>query len=284
MDELSLGLLWLKPLGSTVFVSARAEIKREQDVVILGLLSDKGKVNQDLSGRAEAALGFRFNRRSSLALSPEFTWIKTGGNPDRAPGFRIAYTYNSLNRRFLPAGGFYAEIGNTLLLPVPADGFLLSDRITADIRAAFPLGGGLSLAAGAFAGGRIDSRNAAFTRDIPFLTFSAYDRFFFPHAAGRDSRGAHKAAASLALQWEPWKNLTLLGGQMIFLLSGAAGELTAGWGEFSREGLLWCASLGAALRLNNRFGFCLRAGAGRDPAVDRGRAAPFISFDIGALR
>jgi NTE family protein len=284
MDELSLGLFWLKPLGSTVFVSARAEILREQDVVILGPLSGKGKVNQDLSGRAEITLGFRFNRRNRLALSPEFTWIKTGSNPDRAPGLNLTYTYNRLNHRFLPARGFFAEIGNTLLLPLPADDFFLSDMLTADLRAAIPLAGGVSLTAGAFAGGRIDSRKAALPRDIPFLSFSAYDRFFFPHLTGRDRRDAHKAAASLALQWEPWKNLTLLGGQMIFLLSGAAGELAAGWDDFSREDLLWCASLGAALRLNNRFGFCLRAGAGRDPAADRGRAVPFISFDIGALR
>jgi NTE family protein len=284
MDELSLDLFWLKALGGTAFVSARAEIRREQDVVIQGFLGDKGKVYQDLSGRGEITLGFRFNGRHRLALSPEFTWVKTAGRPDRAPGLGLSYTYNGLDHRFLPSRGFFAEIGNTLLLPAPVDRFLLSGRITAELRAALPLAGGLSLAAGAFAGGRIDSRNAAFPQDMLFMTFSAYDRFFFPHVTGRDRREAHKAAASLALQWEPWRNLTLLGGQMVFLFSGAAGELMSGWDGLSREDLLWCASLGAALRLTGRFGFCLRAGAGRDPAAASGRVVPFISFDIGALR
>jgi NTE family protein len=284
MDELSLDLFWLKPLGSVVFVSARAEILREQYVVVLGFLNDEAKVNQDLSGRTALTLGFRFNRHNRLALSPEFIWIKSGGDPGRAPGVSLAYTFNGLNHRFFPTRGFYAEIGNTLWLPLPAGDFSFSDMITADLRAAIPLGRHLSLAAGLFAGGRIDSEGAAFPRDLPFLTFTGYDRFFFPHVTAGEGRGAHKAAASLALQVEPWKNLTILGGQMIFLLSGAAGEVMPAWDEFSREELLWCASLGAGLRLNKQFGFCLRAGAGRDPAAEGGRVVPFISFDIGALR
>jgi NTE family protein len=284
MDELSLGLFWLKPLGTVVFAAAQAEILREQDVVVLGFLNDKGKVNQDLSGRAALTLGFRFNRHNRLALSPEFIWIKSGDDPGKAPGVSLAYTFNGLNRQFFPTRGFYAEIGNTLWLPLPSGDFSFSDMITADIRAAIPLGGRVSLATGLFAGGRIDSEGAALPPDLPFLSFTGYDRFFFPHVTGREVRDAHKAAASLALQVEPWKNLTLLGGQIVFLLSGAAGEVMAAWDQFNREDLLWCASLGAGLRLNKRFGFCLRAGAGRDPATDRGRAVPFISFDMGALR
>jgi NTE family protein len=284
MDELSLSLFWLTPLGTAAFVSAQAEILREQDVVILGLLNDKGNVNQDLSGRAAITLGFRFNRHNRFTLSPEFIWVKSDDEPNKAPGLNLAYTYSSLNYQFFPTRGFYAEIGNTLRLPLPAGDFLLSDILTADLRAAIPLGRRLSLAAAAFAGGRVDSGGAAFPQNLLFLNFTGYDRFFFPHVAGRERRGVHKAAASLALQLEPWRNLTPLGGQMVFLLSGAAGELMAGWDEFNREDLLWCASLGAGLRLNKRFGFCLRAGAGRDPAADSGRAVPFISFDIGALR
>jgi NTE family protein len=284
MDELSLGLFWLKPLGAAAFVSAQAEIIREQDVVVLGILNDEGKVNQDLSGRAALTLGFRFNRHNRLALSPEFVWAKSDNEPGRAAGLNLAYTYSSLNRQFFPTGGFRAEIGNTLRLPLPAADFLPAGMITADVRAAVPLTGSLSIAAAAFAGGRIDSPEAAFPPDIPFLTFTGYDRFFFPHVTSGERRAPHKAAASLSLQLEPWENLTLLGGQMVFLLSAAAGELMSGWDEFALRDLLWCASLGAGLRLNTRFGFCLRAGAGRDPAADSGRAVPFISFDIGALR
>jgi NTE family protein len=284
MDELSLSLFWLKPLGTVVFVSAQAEILREQDVVVLGLLNDRAKVNQDLTGRAALTLGFRFNRHNRLALSPEFIWIKSGDSPDRAPGVSLAYTFNGLNHQFFPTRGFYAEIENTLRLPLPAEDFLLSGIAAADLRAAIPLGGRVSLAASLFAGGRIDFEDPAFPPDLPFLTFTNYDRFFFPHVTGREERGAYKAAASLALQAEPWKNLTLLGGQMIFLLSGAAGDVMTAWDKFNREELLWCVSLGAALRLNKRFGFCLRAGAGRDPAADGGRVVPFISFDMSALR
>jgi NTE family protein len=284
MDELSLGLFWLKPLGTAAFVSVQAEILREQDVVVLGLLNDRGMVNQDLSGRAAISLGFRFNRHNRFTLSPEFIWVKSDEDPDKAPGLDLAYTYNSLNYHFFPTRGFYAEIGNTLRLPLRAAELLPADLITADLMAAIPLTGHLSLAASVSAGGRIEPEGAAFSPDIPFLNFTSYDRFFFPHVTSRERRDAYKAAASLAIQLEPWKNLTLLGGQMAFLLSGAAGEVVADWDEFSSEDLLWCAFLGAALRLNKRFGFCLRAGAGRDPAADSGRVVPFISFDIGALR
>jgi hypothetical protein len=135
-----------------------------------------------------------------------------------------------------------------------------------------------------FAGGRLDAGDRVLPQDALFLNFTGYDRFFFPHITGRSGRGPYKAAASLALQWEPRENLTLFGGQMVFLLSGAAGEVMAAWDGFDPQELLWCASLGAGLRLNKRFGVCLRAGAGRDPAADSGRAVPFISFDVGALR
>jgi NTE family protein len=284
MDELSLSLFWLRPLGPAVFVSAQAEILREQDVVVMGLLNDKGKVNQDLTGRAALTLGFRFNRHNRLALSPEFILIKSGGGSGRVPGLNLSYTFSGLNHQFFPTRGFYAEISNTLRLPLPAEDFLPAYIITADMKAALPLGKKLSLAAGLFAGGRLDFGDPAFPPDLPFLSFTGYDRFFFPHVTGREGRGAHKAAASLAFQAEPWKNLTLLGGQMIFLLSGAAGEVMNAWDEFGREKIIWCVSLGAGLRLNKRFGFCLRAGAGRDPAAESGRAVPFISFDLGALR
>jgi hypothetical protein len=76
MDELALSLSWLKPLGTVVFVSAQAEILREQDVVVFGLLNDEGEVNQDLNLQAALTLGFRFNRHNRLAFSPDFIWLK----------------------------------------------------------------------------------------------------------------------------------------------------------------------------------------------------------------
>jgi hypothetical protein len=286
MDELSLGLFWFKPLGAMAFTAAKAEIIREQDVLVLGFLNDQGKVDQDLSGRASVSWGLRFNRHNLLSLSPEFIWVKSDAEPDRALGLTLAYTYSSLNYDFFPSKGFYAGIGNTLMLPKDPLwwGDDLSAIITADLRAALPLGRRFSLAAGLFAGARLDFEEGAFPPDIPFLNFTADDRLFFPHAAGKGGYGAHKAAASLTLQFEPRKNLTLLGGQMLFLLSASTGKVMDGWDEFRTEELLWCASLGTGLRLNKRFGFCIRAGAGRDPATDNGRAVPFISFDVGALR
>jgi NTE family protein len=280
MDSLSFGISWLKPLGPRAFIMGEAEIAREQDVVVLGLLNDEGRVNQDLSGRGALTWGIYFDRHNRLALSPEFVWIKADETPDRAPGFALSYTFNSLDYSFFPTRGFYGELKSTLWAPLPAEDSPV-DMVSADILAALPLGRRFSLAARVFAGSRIDFRDAALPSDIPFLSFTDFDRRFFPHVSGRERYGAHKAAASLSLQFEPWKALTLLGGQMLFSLSAAAGELMASdWEDFRPGALVWCASLGAGLRLGKKTGVSLRAGAGGEKLR---RAAPFVSFDLGTM-
>jgi NTE family protein len=104
---------------------------------------------------------------------------------------------------------------------------------------------------------------------------------YFPQLAGKAETGAIRAAALLILQYQPWKNLTILGGQMLFSLSGVVGQITDDWRDFPGKPLLWNASVNAGLRLGETFGLRVQAGAGRSSG---GRVAPFLSVDIGSFR
>ncbi|GHV49231.1 hypothetical protein AGMMS49579_00670 [Spirochaetia bacterium] len=283
----SLKLLYLQPLTQKLFISAASELTiGPKDIRQLAILSALGKIN----------LGIRFNDTNTLNLGPAviFTGDVVPGGEPRLEGsipsipadgsgderrtalcFITGYRFNSLDSQIFAARGLYVNLENTLAFPFPPAGSAVadsvSDSVSVDFSAAIPLNRRFSFIANLFAGTSIH----------PLFGFSALDRLYFPHLSGAQSRGAHKAAASLILQFEPWENITVLGGQLVFSVSGAAGLVTAEWRQFSFNDLIWNASLNAGIRIGKTFGLRLKAGAG---SYSPRPIAPFLSIDIGAFR
>jgi hypothetical protein len=153
------------------------------------------------------------------------------------------------------------------------------DLASIDLTASIPLGSYFSIAASGF-GSSLFGR-PELPPGISAFDFENLQRIYFPHAAGIFS-GEKRAALALALHFEPWKNLSILGGRLIFSLAASAGRAGSfewnEWGDFVKNDLVWNTSLGAALVPVRNFGLQIRAGAGggggRQPA-------PFISLDMG---
>jgi NTE family protein len=290
MDELSLGLTYLQPLSARFFFSLSGEILRDQDAVIQGPLSHKGRVDQSLRASGMLKGGVYINPHHTISAGARFSWIRDEDIPpgvsadsgNRALGFTVSYRFSSLDSLLFPARGFGGELENTLFLPLPAGPLKFQDVVTMDITAAIPLTKRFSIIAEGFAGSNLSVPHWGFSSPLAFTGFSDADRAFFPYMAGTGRYGAHKAAASLGFRFLPLKNLTVLGGRLAFSLSLAAGEVMASsWDEFNPQDLIWCASLGAGLGLTGSFGLQLRAGAG---ASASSRPQPFIALDIGSFK
>ena len=279
MDEISTGLMVLKPFGPYFFLSAEANLVREQELIVPGILNVGNSAPDRLlyfNGNLKA--GFRLNRFNSLTLWPEYFWFKDNDDNHSMTGFAAAYTFSSLNRGIFPSKGFRLRIENRLRFkPGTPEPF---DLPAADLTAQIPLGRKFSLGASGF-GSMIFGQT-----ELP-ARFSAFEldysrRIYFPHAPGIFT-GEKKAALSLSLQFEPVENLSILGGKAIFFLalsSGGSFEQN-NWERFFNHSLLWNAAFGAALLPTKTLGLILRTGAGGGGGFS---PAPFVSFDVGISR
>jgi NTE family protein len=266
-----------------MFISANSEVTvGPKDTRRLAVLSALGRIK----------LGLYLNDTNTISLGPAVVFVGdvvpgeepriegsipsiradgAGGEPAAAFCVIADYLFNSLDSRIFATRGVYVRLENILALPFPAAAETVSDRVSVDFSAAIPLGSRFSFITNLFAGTSIH----------PFFGFSVPDRLYFPHLTGNRDREAHKAAASLILQFEPWKNITVLGGQLVLSVSGAAGLAASEWQQVSFNDFIWNASLNAGIRIGDTFGLRLRAGAG---SYSPNPIAPFLSIDIGAFR
>jgi NTE family protein len=283
LNNLSLNLLYLQPLTNRVFIRANAEFTRNQDDIVSGFLRQDLREQVMLSARGKIKMGIRFNNYNTLGAGPAIVFM---GVPDAQPGasvfdipgdnrkaalcFSTGYRFSSLDYQTFATRGFYAKLENTLLFPLPMDAGRMDDIVSLDISAAIPVGSSFSIITNFFAGTGIN--------DTRFITL---DRMYFPHLSENQRIGAHEAAASLILQYQPWKNLSILGGQILFSISASAGQITDEWRQFSLPDLIWNAAGSAGLRLGKTFGLRFQPGAGSSAA---GRVEPFLAIDIGSFR
>ena len=278
MDELSVGLSMFQPLGPHFFLSAEADLVRDQELKVKGIM-DTEKIIPDRLLYFKGILkgGLRFNRYNSLTIWPEYFWFRQEYGDHTMAGAAAAYTYSSLDHPLFPFRGFWGRIENhlrfTLNTPEPFD------LLSLDLTAAIPLGSHFSLGLSGFASSLFGEPDLSFL----FSTFEVEktERIFFPHASGIFS-GERRAALSLALRFEPMESLTILGGKLIFSLAAAVGRAGSfewnEWENFGKDDLIWNASIGVGLVPLKYFGFRIRTGAGGGGGY---QPAPFISLDVG---
>jgi hypothetical protein len=278
MDELSVGLSLFQPLGPRFFLSAETDLVRDQEIVIEGILKEEETTPRRLLYFASALKGgWRFNRRNSLILWPESFWFKEEDISYTEAGFATAYTFNSLNNAIFPSRGFRFRLDNRLrFVPESAAGEIF-DLVSADLSAVVPLGQRFSLGLSGF--GSMLFGEPELTTAISAFGTENPGRIYFPHDSGVFS-GEKKAALSLALQFEPLGNLSILGGRLIFFIAASAGSLFEWntWDNFNKDSILWNASVGTALIPFDTIGLLVRAGAG---GGNGSRPVPFVSLDVG---
>jgi hypothetical protein len=232
------------------------------------------------------------NSYNSLSIWSEYHWFRMA-LPGTVGDFReddetcsiagigAAYTYSNLNHLLFPSRGFRLRLENHLRFTT--DDLKPFDLVSVDLLAAIPLGGNFSIDISAFASSIFGEP------ELPpgISTFASENvqRAFFPNASDIFT-GVKRTALSLALRFEPLETLSILGGRLIFSLAVAAGRAGSfawatalkEWADFGNGGLIWNASLGAALVPVRNFGLQIRAGAGNG---EKDKPVPFVSLDIG---
>jgi hypothetical protein len=194
-----------------------------------------------------------------------------------ALGLELSYAYANLDNSFMPSKGISVALENRLYFPLTSpESERFFNLISLDTEAALPLGKGFSLSAGAFAGTNI---GPGLPSEFSRLGFNAFDQHYFPNVPVTNNFFPRKVAASLALQFQPWKSLLLAWGQPVFSLSSTAGQAFNEWEDLAFENLIWTVSLNVGLRINNNYGILLRFGVGDNGSS---QISPFIAFDIGS--
>ena len=281
IDVLSFGLFYLQPLSPMTFVTARTEIMLDKEITASGFNIKDANENRLFLITGEIMGGILIDRYSTVKAGALFFT-----NPQDSPagddgrntvlGFGAAYTFNTLDYLFMPSRGIYASLENRLYFPLPFKEPQFFDILSLDLQGILPVGKKLSIVAGTYAGSDLGS-NLSRLESLP-AGFTAFDRQYFPNVCSTDYYYPHKAAASLSIQFQPRKNLSILGGQLIASLSVSAGELLNEWEDFEFDNVIWNTSLNIGLRIKNNFGFLLRVGVGSNGSDS---VMPFIALDIG---
>ncbi|GHV92697.1 hypothetical protein AGMMS50268_32000 [Spirochaetia bacterium] len=273
----SFDLLYLQPLNQKTFISASTGITIDQ-------LKTEGPEIVNTLGKIN--MGIRFDNYHTLKFGPAVVY--SGEERKTALCFTTGYRFSFLDYQIFASRGVYAKLENTMSFPLPAlspvEAGFIYDTVSFDVSAAIPLTKKLSIVSGLFisSGGSLDGYSEAASSGINhFFDFNTLDRMYFPHLSGNQPPGAQKAASLLILQYQPWKNLTVLGGQLIFSVSGAAGEIVSDWRQISLNNLVWNASFNVGLRMGKTYGLRFRGGAG---SFSPRPIAPFFAIDIGSFR
>jgi len=275
-DVISFGMLYLQPVSPRTFMTAKSGIMYDKHISASGFSVKDAEEKDLILISAEIMGGILIGRNSVFKAGPLFFTADPQDEQNTALGFGAAFSHSSLDYLFLPSSGIYAGMENRFYLPLLIKEPQFIDILALDLQGAFPLGTEFSVSAGIFAGSDL-SLNLSRLEGLP-VGFTAFDRQFFPNVSALNRYYPHKAAASLSFQFQPWKNLIILGGQLIFSVSASAGELLNEWTDFTFGSMIWNVSFNTGLRIRNNFGILLRLGAGSNGFTG---PKPFISFDVG---
>lgn len=209
-------------------------------------------------------------------------------------GAYLEFNVDALDRYGFAHKGFYAKLLTDLHFCY--DSVILDPAlvISLDARSAIPLGRKMSINLDFFAGGDILGATKKHTACLYSAGFCTYDRVFFPQITDGGTYGTYKAGAAFTLQFEPWKQLSLFGGEAVIRLTGTAGNVTddlsdmipttkTGWRYFP---LYWTGSAGLGIKIKDSLNVFIRVGAanqGYDHEKESPIITPFFAFDIGSI-
>jgi outer membrane protein assembly factor BamA len=156
----SLGVQYLQPLTPFSFLSARAEIVSDSDIVSLWLYNKAFEEKDLYINSWELKYGI-FLDRHFIKGGPLFFFTLSDFAEEilesAALGLGLSYAYDSLDYSFMPSSGVSVALENHLYFPLyesdplPDESERFFNLISLNAEAALPLGRGFSLSAGAFA-------------------------------------------------------------------------------------------------------------------------------------
>lgn len=204
------------------------------------------------------------------------------------PEFRIEI--DLLDRPVFAMSGIALTADTRLIFPVLID-HIANPYITGnlDFRGAIPIGKKISISFGMNAGTEFTGNMKKDLITIPLFGHNTYDRIYFPTIPSKKYFGINKLAASMSLQFMPFNQLTILGGELYFRLNGTVGNVTYDWEDMlhsfnpdeDENRAIWSASLGIGINIKQYFNILLRGGIG---STHSKKVTPFVTVDIGTMK
>jgi NTE family protein len=290
---------YLHPFTPDMFLFGDITAFRKQITIVSGSASigipngeERGNSKILVNCGGGASFGIKFNESNLLMTGPGFDYMNcSSGLTDNdsftslssnAFSFRFDYRLSTLNSSIYAVKGLYINVVTTFVFPVEKASPVYN-MLSIDSSAAFPIAGSFSIIANIFAGADIPGNPAGGVNSgqKPFFGFTT-DRMYFPQIANDIYYYSNKAAASLLLQFRPWQNITILGGQLVLSLGASVGKLDDTLSNFKEfSDYYWNTSVNLGLKITDKTGLSLRAGMGRTLT---GSPSPFLAFDAGVFR
>lgn len=204
-------------------------------------------------------------------------------------GCFIDYSLDLQDRQSFAHSGMYINLNAKLISPFSTKGFTSPSLLTSiTLKGSIPLGNSISINPGLFFGTDILQNGTKNISIIPTEYFSNYDRVFFPQISNKTTFGINKIAGTVSCQFEPWEQITILGGDVFLRASFSMGKLTYKWPDMiskteeerERNPLLWSTSIGSVLKLRQGFNVLARIGIG---STNEKKFTPFFAIDIGSF-
>ena len=297
INDFGFAWFYLQPLGPHAYLQLAASAYLEQDFITSGFSSRKITANKLAYTNIDFLWGIRFNAAHKMQAGGAIYWLNTEETktqdllaqealyPDTsasmAAPLNIRYTFSTLDAPTFPNKGFYVRVDTTGVFPIMGQNTPVAFNMTqVDFTAAIPVAPKFSLIVNTLAASDPSLQLEKIPNLIPLFGVALGDRMFYPNISGNQQYGTQKFAAQVVLQFQPWDNITVIGGQAFFNITGTAGIITLNHKDFSTDGINWNVSAGAGLRINKTFSIMLRVGAGTTHQT----VMPFVSLDIGSIR
>lgn len=302
---------YLQPLTPRLFLLGGAGVSRTQISSVLNdddgygdysitskLMDYDGKIDIgvvfDEHNMLRIGAGFDYNNMSLSITGVSKAYADHNAN---IASFGVEYKHSTLNTAIFARRGVFLDIKNVLYYPLTYhinDSDVADNRIrfaadgvynvlTIDTSFAFMVNQYFSVIANVFLGANLTVHPDDAPRFEYFFGFNQADRMYFPQVANSINYYFKKAAASFIVQYKPWDNITILGGQVILSASLSIGAAKPTVHDFvsTFDSYCWNASANVGLRLTETMGLLLRGGVGNTPTD---KFTPFIAFDLGYFR
>ena len=297
INDFGAGLMYLQPIGHHTYLELFADTKIEQEFVTSGFTEQQIISNRLSYASTGFLIGIRFNNHHRMHTGGAIYWSDSSQvnipqielQREKYPNTKaltsaplnISYTFDTLDYPVFPSKGYYVKLDDTGVFPLfGTDTPIAFNLCRVDFTAAIPLSEKFTLGVNMFAGSDITRQLQKIPSLIPLFGYALGDRTYFPQISGKSQYGTHKGAVQVLFQFQPWQNLTIMGGQLFISLSGSLGEVAMDYTDFTVKGMQWNASLNAGVRINKGFSVMCRFGAG----TVNNRVLPFLSMDFGGIR
>lgn len=297
INTLDFGISYLQPIGNILYLKAGGYFSANQEIITSGFTKTNLYGFREEIYTFSFDTGIHFNKNHILTTGLGWGYFTSSGKYEEVTGttktygknisIYVDYIFTNLDRRIFPTKGFFVDVNLNNLFPYQS-GKLEESWISplpmipvfkSDFTAAIPISDKVSIIYSMEVGTNPTQTLKSLKSFCARYAFNLSDRLYMPQILNKNYMGNHKISALLELQIQPKKQITVIGGQILFSLGLSTSGVWDYYKEIpdSPENLQWSTFGAAGIRISDGFGLKFRAGAGSV----KGKIHPFVSINMG---